>query len=76
MGETPKRWETTEINDIMNLSVHGWKQTGQHRFAKYGQQRSWTRSLPEKPKPEEYTDVTGDPDIPIFSAKQLSIDGC
>ena len=76
MGDTPKRWETSEINDIMNLSVRGWRQAGQHRFLRYGQQRSWTRALPEPPKPEEFTDVTGDPDVPIFSAQQLTIDGC
>ena len=76
MGDTPKRWETSEINDIMNLSVRGWRLAGQHRFLRYGQQRSWTRALPEKPKPEEFTDVTGDPDVPIFSAQQLTIDGC
>ncbi|MBR3652356.1 MAG: hypothetical protein IKN60_00200 [Bacteroidales bacterium] len=75
VGETPRRWETTEINDIMNLTIRGWKQTGQHRFIKYGQQRSWTRVQPEKPKQEEFTDVTGSPDIPIFNAEQLSIDG-
>ncbi len=43
-GEEPKQWELREINDIMNNSITGWSADKQHRFDKYGQQRSWKRN--------------------------------
>lgn len=43
-NEEPKQWELREINDIMNNSIEGWNPDKQHRFDKYGQQRSWKRS--------------------------------
>ena len=42
-NEEPKQWELREINDIMNNSIEGWNSDKQHRFDKYGQQRSWKR---------------------------------
>ena len=42
-NEEPKQWELREINDIMNNSIEGWSPDKQHRFDKYGQQRSWKR---------------------------------
>ena len=41
-NEEPKQWELREIND-MNNSIDGWSTDKQHRFEKYGQQRSWKR---------------------------------
>jgi len=43
-SEEPKQWELREINDIMNNSIEGWNIDKQHRFEKYGQQRSWKRN--------------------------------
>lgn len=43
ISDDPKQWELREINDIMNNSVHGWLPCKQHRFTRYGQQRSWKR---------------------------------
>lgn len=44
-NEEPKQWELREINDIMNNSIEGWNPDKQHRFDKYGQQRSWKKSI-------------------------------
>lgn len=41
--DSPQKWELNAINDIMITSVAGWEQGPQHRFDKYGQQRSWVR---------------------------------
>ena len=41
--ESPKQWELREIGEIMNQSISGWAKGPQHRFAAYGQQRSWCR---------------------------------
>ncbi len=52
--EEPKQWELREINDIMNNSIDGWKADKQHRFEKYGQQRSWKRET----SPDGFVDAT------------------
>ena len=41
--EEPKQWELREIGKIMNYSVRGWERVTNHRFEKYGTQRSWKR---------------------------------
>ncbi len=41
--DIPHKWELNAINEIMIVSASGWKQGPQHRFDKYGQQRSWIR---------------------------------
>lgn len=38
-----KQWELREIGDILNNSIEGWSKGPQHRFDKYGPQRSWKR---------------------------------
>ena len=43
-NDEPRQWELREINDIMNNSITGWSSDKQHRFEKYGQQRSWKRN--------------------------------
>jgi len=45
--DEPKQWELREINDIMNNSIEGWCADKQHRFDRYGQQRSWKRNESE-----------------------------
>ncbi len=42
--EEPKTWELRDIGDILNNSIVGWAVGPQHRFKKYGQQRSWKRA--------------------------------
>lgn len=42
--DDPKQWELREIGDILNNSIEGWSKGPQHRFEKYGPQRSWKRS--------------------------------
>jgi hypothetical protein len=42
LGE-PDRKNIGEINDIMNNTIEGWIPGPQHRFERYGQQRSWIR---------------------------------
>ena len=39
----PKKYETKEINRIMNESIKGWKHSDKktHRFKKYGTQKYW-----------------------------------
>ena len=49
-----KAWQTKEVNEIMNKEIVGWEKHGQHRFDRYGQQRSWRRKLPPK-EPEQMT---------------------
>ena len=49
LGE-PDRKNIGEINDIMNNTIEGWIPGPQHRFERYGQQRSWLRE--EKPDKE------------------------
>ena len=49
LGE-PDRKNIGEINDIMNNTIEGWIPGPQHRFERYGQQRSWIRE--EKPDKE------------------------
>ncbi len=41
----PKKWETKEINEIMNTSITGWEPVSSHRFTgtPYGTQRGWKR---------------------------------
>ena len=39
----PQKWETNAINEIMTVSATDWELGPQHRFDKYGQQRSWVR---------------------------------
>lgn len=41
--DEPKSWQLREINDVMNHQVSDWMPGSQHRFSKYGQQRSWVR---------------------------------
>lgn len=41
--ETPKRWETNEICEIMSTCIQGWREGPLHCFAEYGTQRSWVR---------------------------------
>lgn len=36
-NDKPKKYETNEIGEIMNTSIHGWKPGPQHRFPDYGQ---------------------------------------
>ena len=72
LGE-PDRKNIGEINDIMNNTIDGWVPGPQHRFDRYGQQRSWVR---EKRPDREGTDldhVVSDPEIGEF--RQLSLDG-
>ena len=54
-----KSWQTKEINEIMNKEIVGWEKCGQHRYDRYGQQRSWQRILPP-PAPTQLTidDIT------------------
>lgn len=50
LGE-PDRKNIGEINDIMNNTIEGWIPGPQHRFDRYGQQRSWVRvKAPDKEK--------------------------
>ena len=44
--DDPKQWELREIGDILNNSIEGWSKGPQHRFEKYGPQRSWKRNEP------------------------------
>lgn len=44
--DEPKQWELREIGDILNNSIEGWSKGPQHRFEKYGPQRSWKRNEP------------------------------
>ena len=45
--DEPKQWELREIGDILNNSIIGWEVGPQHRFKKYGPQRSWKRITDE-----------------------------
>ena len=49
-----KSWQTREIGEIMNTEIVGWKKGPNHRFDRYGPQRSWVRDdrKPEKKDPE------------------------
>lgn len=49
LGE-PDRKSIGEINDIMNNTIDGWIPGPQHRFDRYGQQRSWVRVKPDREK--------------------------
>ena len=72
LGE-PDRKNIGEINDIMNNTIEGWVPGPQHRFDRYGQQRSWVR---EKRPDREGTDldhIVSNPEIGEF--RQLSLDG-
>ena len=41
--DMPQKWELNAINEIMIVSAKDWEPGPQHRFDKYGQQRSWVR---------------------------------
>jgi hypothetical protein len=41
--DIPQKWELNAINEIMIVSASDWERGPQHRFDKYGQQRSWIR---------------------------------
>ena len=41
--DSPQKWELNAINEVMITSADGWEHGPQHRFDKYGQQRSWVR---------------------------------
>ena len=45
--DEPKQWELREIGNILNNSIEGWLKGPQHRFDKYGSQRSWKRLTDE-----------------------------
>ena len=62
LGE-PDRKNIGEINDIMNNTIEGWIPGPQHRFDRYGQQRSWVRvKTPDKEKADtDCEGETGDP---------------
>ena len=44
--DTPPKWATNEICEIMDMKISGWREGPSHRFTKegYGTQRSWIRS--------------------------------
>lgn len=42
-NEVPRRFELSAINEIMITYATDWEPGPQHRFDKYGQQRSWVR---------------------------------
>jgi len=59
----PDRKSVNVINDIMNNTIDGWMQGPQHRFDRYGQQRSWIRKNSEPdPAPDKMTEVPTDPE--------------
>lgn len=41
----PKQWQTKNINEIMNTCISGWESVSSHRFAGYGTQRGWKRTV-------------------------------
>ena len=70
----PDRKAIGEINDIMNNTVEGWIQGPQHRFDRYGQQRSWVRckDLPDKDKTENAS--TGTEPSGTGDCRQMGLD--
>ena len=71
LGE-PDRKNIGEINDIMNNTIEGWIPGPQHRFDRYGQQRSWVRvKAPGKEKAD--TSETASPTDGEY--RQLNLDG-
>lgn len=71
LGE-PDRKNIGEINDIMNNTIDGWIPGPQHRFDRYGQQRSWVRvkgTDREKANPAEDAPPKGE------EYRQLDLDG-
>ena len=42
--DKPTKKDTNEICEIMNFSIVGWKPGKQHRFPRYGRQRTWVRT--------------------------------
>lgn len=60
--ESPKQWELREIGEIMNQSIRRWVKGPQHRFAAYGQQRSWCRA-PAEPQ-EDYPVIEEQLELP------------
>lgn len=68
----PDRKAIGEINDIMNNTVEGWIQGPQHRFDRYGQQRSWIRAgdLPDKEKAA----VVPSKAVPAGDSRQMELD--
>lgn len=39
-----KSWQSREISEVMNTEIIGWKKGPQHRFDRFGPQRSWVRN--------------------------------
>ena len=71
LGE-PDRKNIGEINDIMNNTIEGWIPGPQHRFDRYGQQRSWVRvKRPDKRKADS---AETDP-LPDGEYRQLDLAG-
>lgn len=60
----PDRKTISEINDVMNNTIDGWTLGPQHRFDRYGQQRSWMRvelsTVNEASRNDGLVEMTGD----------------
>jgi len=71
LGE-PDRKNIGEINDIMNNTIEGWVPGPQHRFDRYGQQRSWVREKRPDREGKNLDQIASDPEIGEF--RQLDLD--
>lgn len=53
--DTPPKWATNEICEVMDTRIIGWKDGPTHRFTKegYGTQRSWVRVISDVNETDE-----------------------